>query len=84
MRARTIVCLLGGTLSFGACGHVTAPVPPDDFGIGIRVQAEKKKDEQALKEQKAREAAAQQQAEGGVPAQPDEMTLPEMRPVGGR
>jgi hypothetical protein len=49
------------------------------------MQAERKKEEQARKEQEAREAATtKQKAEDGIVAPPDEITLPEMRPVGGR
>ena len=67
------------------CGRPGFPVPPDSYGIGARMQAERKKDEQARKEQEARDAAgAKQKAEDGIVAPPDELTLPEMRPVGGR
>ena len=49
------------------------------------MQVERQKDEQARKEQQAREATpAKQKAENGIVTQPDEVTLPEMRPVGGR
>lgn len=73
------VALLAG------CGRPGFPVPPDDYGIGLRMQAERKKEEQARKEQEAREAAAaKQKAEDGIVTPPDEITLPEMRPVGGR
>lgn len=67
------------------CGRPGVPVPPDDYGIGLRVQQERKKDEQARKEQETREAAAaKQKTDEGIVTPPDEMTLPDMRPVGGR
>jgi hypothetical protein len=75
--------LLLGLLT--GCGRPGFPVPPDDYGIGMRMQMERKKEEQARKEQQAREAtAAKQKAEDGIVTPPDEITLPEMRPVGGR
>lgn len=75
--------LLLGLLA--GCGRPGFPVPPDDYGIGLRMKAERQKDEQARKEQQAREAtAAKQKAEDGMVAPPDEIMLPEMRPVGGR
>lgn len=75
-----VVC---GTLA--GCGRPGLPVPPDSYGIGARVQAERKKDEQARKEQQAREATGvKQKAEEGIVTPPDEITLPELRPVGGR
>jgi hypothetical protein len=74
--------LLLGLLA--GCGRPGMPVPPDSYGIGARVQMEKKKEERARKEQEARDAAVgKQKAEDGI-APPDEITLPEMRPVGGR
>ncbi|MSR24187.1 MAG: hypothetical protein EXR96_03745 [Nitrospiraceae bacterium] len=74
-----VVALLAG------CGRPSFPVPPDSYGLGARVQMEKKKEEQARKEQKARDAAvAKQKTEDGMVTPPDEITLPEMRPVGGR
>ena len=82
-RVTLVVMVLAGTL-FG-CGRPGAPVPPDSYGIGARVQLERKKEEQARKEQEAREtAAAKQKAEEGIEPPPDEITLPEMRPIGGR
>jgi len=66
------------------CGRVGFPVPPDDYGIGVRIQEERKKEEQARKEQEAREAAARQKAEEEIVTPPDEFILPDMRPVGGR
>lgn len=74
-----VVC---GTLA--GCGRPGFPVPPDDYGIGLRMQQERKKEEQARKEQEARETAAKQKAEEGIVTPPDEVTLPDMRPVGGR
>ncbi len=75
--------LLVGLLA--GCGRPGVPVPPDDYGIGLRVQQERKKDEQARKEQETREAAAaKQNTDEGIVTPPDEMTLPDMRPVGGR
>lgn len=75
--------LLVGLLA--GCGRPGMPVPPDDYGIGVRMQAERKKEEQARKEQEAREAAAaKQKSEEGIVTPPDEITLPDMRPVGGR
>jgi hypothetical protein len=75
--------LLLGLLA--GCGRPSFPVPPDDYGLGARMQVERKKEEQARKEQEAREAAAaKEKTEDGLAAPPDEITLPEMRPVGGR
>jgi hypothetical protein len=71
------VALLAG------CGRVGFPVPPDDYGIGVRLQTERQKEAQARKEQEAREAAARK-AEEGVPVPPEEPILPEMRPLTGR
>lgn len=76
--------LLLGLLT--GCGRPGFPVPPDDYGIGMRMQMERKKeDERARKEQQAREATgSKQKAEDGIVTPTDEITLPEMRPVGGR
>jgi predicted small lipoprotein YifL len=75
--------LLLGLLT--GCGRPGLPVPPDDYGIGMRIQMERKKEEQARKEQQAREATgSKQKAEDGIVTPPDEIMLPEMRPVGGR
>ena len=63
------------------CGRSGLPVPPDDYGIGMRIQQERQKEEQAKKEQ---ETAIQPKAEGEIVTPPDEITLPDMRPVGGR
>lgn len=65
------------------CGRPGFPVPPDDYGIGLRMQQEREKEAQARKEQDAR-AAARQQADGGIVTPPEEVILPDMRPVGGR
>jgi len=48
------------------------------------MQKERKKEERARQEQEAREAAAKQKADDGIVTPPDEITLPEMRPIGGR
>ena len=75
--------LLVGVLA--GCGRPGFPVPPDDYGLGLRMQQERKKEERARKEQEAREAAAAtQKTEEGLVTPPDEITLPDMRPVGGR
>lgn len=75
--------LLLGLLT--GCGHPGLPVPPDDYGIGMRMQKERKKEEQARKEQQAREATgSKQKTEDGMVTPTDEITLPELRPVGGR
>lgn len=75
--------LLLGLLT--GCGRPGLPVPPDDYGIGMRMQMERKKDEQARKEQQAREATgSKQKTEDGIVTPPDEIMLPELRPVGGR
>lgn len=66
------------------CGRPGFPVPPDDYGVGLRMQQERQKEAQAAKEQEAREAAAKQKADEGIVTPPDEVTLPDMRPVGGR
>jgi hypothetical protein len=51
----------------------------------MRMQMERKKEEQARKEQQARETTgAKQKAEDGIVTPADEITLPELRPVGGR
>lgn len=73
--------LLLGLLA--GCGRPGFPVPPDDYGIGLRMQQERQKEEQARKEQEAR-AAAKQRADEGIVTPPDEVILPDMRPVGGR
>jgi hypothetical protein len=75
--------LLVGVLA--GCGRPGFPVPPDDYGIGVRMQQERQKEAQARKEQEAREAAAaHKKAEEEMVTPPDEFTLPDMRPVGGR
>jgi predicted small lipoprotein YifL len=75
--------LLLGLLA--GCGRPGLPVPPDDYGIGMRMQMERKKEEQARKEQQARETTgSKQKAEDGIVTPADEITLPELRPVGGR
>lgn len=75
-----------GLLLLGAlagCGRPGLPVPPDDYGIGLRMQKERQKEAQARKEEDAR-AAAKQKTEEGIAIPTDEVTLPDMRPVGGR
>jgi hypothetical protein len=72
-----VVALLAG------CGRTGFPVPPDDYGIGVRLQAERQKEAQARQEQEAREAASRK-AEEAVPMPPEEPILPEMRPLTGR
>ncbi len=78
---------IGTGLVFAAllagCGRTGFPVPPDDYGIGVRLQAERQKEAQARKEQEAREAAARK-ADEDVPAPAEEPILPEMRPLTGR
>ncbi len=74
--------LLVGLLA--GCGRPGFPVPPDDYGIGARMQLERKKEEQARKDQDAHEAATRQKVEEGIVTPPDEIMLPDMRPVGGR
>ena len=80
-RLAVLAILLAGTLA--GCGRPGFPVPPDDYGIGLRMQQERQKEEQARKEQDAR-ASARQKTEEGIVIPPDEVTLPDMRPVGGR
>ena len=70
------------------CGRTGYPMPPDDYGIGVRLQAERAKEKEAearaRKEQEAREAAARQkEQEEPVPA-PEEPILPDIRPLSGR
>jgi predicted small lipoprotein YifL len=82
-RLAVLAILLAGTLT--GCGRPGFPVPPDDYGIGVRMQKERQKEEQARKDQEAREAAAaKQKADEGIVTPPDEIILPDMRPVGGR
>ncbi len=81
-RVTLVAMVLAGTLV--GCGRVGFPVPPDDYGIGVRLQAERKKEEQARKEQEAREAAAARKAEEDIATPTDEPILPEMRPLSGR
>jgi hypothetical protein len=84
MTHRAWACLLFIGLLAG-CGRPGLPVPPDDYGIGMRMQLERQKEEQARKEQDARATAgAKQKADEGIVTPPDEITMPEMRPVGGR
>jgi len=78
-RLAVLAIVLAGTLA--GCGRPGLPVPPDDYGIGLRMQQERKKEAQARKEQ---EAATRQKADGEIVTPPDEITLPDMRPVGGR
>jgi predicted small lipoprotein YifL len=81
---RPWACLLLIGLLAG-CGRPGLPSPPDDYGIGMRMQQERQKEEQARKEYDTRETAdAKQKTEEGIVAPPDEITLPDMRPVGGR
>lgn len=82
MRYRIGTALVCAVLLAG-CGRTGYPVPPDDYGIGIRIQAERQKEAQARKEQEAREAAARK-AEEDVPVPTDEPILPEIRPLTGR
>ena len=75
--------LLVGLLT--GCGRPGFPVPPDDYGIGARMQRERQKEEQARKDQEARETAGvKQKTDEGLVTPPDEIMLPDMRPVGGR
>ncbi len=80
MRGRAYIGLLLLGLLAG-CGRSGFPVPPDDYGIGLRMQQERQKEEQARKEQ---ETATKQKANEGILTPSDEITLPDMRPVGGR
>ena len=91
MRRAWAGLLLLGVLA--GCGRPGFPSPPHDYGIGLRMQQERQQEEQARKEQEARReastqaretAAAKQKAEEGIVTPPDEVTLPDMRPVGGR
>jgi hypothetical protein len=67
------------------CGRPGFPSAPDDYGIGLRMQQERQKEEQARNTQDERAAAAaRQKADEGIVTPPDEVTLPDMRPVGGR
>lgn len=78
-----LAILLTGMLA--GCGRTGFPVPPDDYGIGMRLQAQKEKDRREKKEREEREAAsAGQKAEEELVTPPDEVILPDMRPVGGR
>ena len=81
-RLAFITVVVCGTLA--GCGRVGFPVPPDDYGVGLRMQQERKKEAEAAKEQEARELAAKQKSDDGIVTPPDEVTLPDMRPVGGR
>jgi predicted small lipoprotein YifL len=90
-RLALVAVVVCGTLA--GCGRPGFPVPPDDYGIGARMQLERKKEEQARRDQEARReaatqareaAAAGQKAEEGIVTPPDEIMLPDMRPVGGR
>lgn len=81
-RLAFITVVVCGTLA--GCGRPGFPVPPDDYGVGLRMQQERKKEAQAAQEQEAREAAAKQKPDDGLVTPPDEVTLPDMRPVGGR
>jgi hypothetical protein len=82
MRRAWAGLLLIGVLA--GCGRPGFPVPPDDYGVGLRMQQERQKEAQAAREQEAREAAKKQKADEGLVTPPDEVTLPDMRPVGGR
>lgn len=82
-RLTVVTIVVCGTLA--SCGRSGFPSAPEDYGIGLRIQQERQKEEQARKEQEAREAAARKQtAEEEPVAPPDELTLPDLRPVGGR
>lgn len=78
-----LAILLTGMLA--GCGRPSLPVTPDDYGIGARLQQERQKDAQAKREQEERDAAAAKQKAGEeIVTPPDEVLLPDMRPVGGR
>ncbi|MBM4120821.1 MAG: hypothetical protein ACKOBZ_08960 [Nitrospira sp.] len=77
------------------CGMPGLPVPPDDYGIGGRLQAERAKEAREKKVREEREpqtsgpaslggAEAEQTTSEGGGLPPDEVILPDMRPVGGR
>ncbi len=84
MRGRAYIGLLLLGLLAG-CGRSGFPVPPDDYGIGLRMQQERQKEEQARKEQETQAKAAPTTKAGEEPVAPaDEIMLPDMRPVGGR
>ncbi|HKO30131.1 MAG TPA: hypothetical protein VJU54_03265, partial [Nitrospiraceae bacterium] len=66
------------------CGTVGAPIPPENVGVNLTIERQKKKE---LLEEKQREAA--EEAETAEP-QPDSMlqgqdvNLPPLQPVGTR
>lgn len=82
--AHVAFAMLSVTLLAG-CGRSGFPVAPDDYGIGLRMQQERQKEEQARKEQEVREAAARkQEAEAGPVTPTEELMLPDLRPLTGR
>lgn len=65
-----------------SCGTVGAPVAPENVGVAITIEQQKKRD---AVEAQQREAAAQTETVEPDPAtQGQDVNLPPLRPVGGR
>jgi hypothetical protein len=81
MRTAQILCAAGLVAS---CGVVGPPVPPENVGVTVTIENQKKQEEAAKKrlEEEARSAAEGQEVHPLLQGQDD--NLPPLRPVGTR
>jgi hypothetical protein len=86
MRMRSVTSIVAG-MTMGVltgCGAVGAPIPPENVGVNLTIERQKKLE---VLEEKQREAAAEVEA---TEPQPDSMlqgqdvNLPPLQPVGTR
>jgi hypothetical protein len=86
MRMLTVTSIVAGMTMGGlvGCGAVGAPIPPENVGVNLTIERQKKLE---LLEEKQREAAAEVES---TEPQPDSMlqgqdvNLPPLQPVGTR
>lgn len=68
--------------ALASCGVVGAPVPPENVGVAVTIEQQKKRD--ALDAQQREAAAAAEAGESDPALQGQDVNLPPLRPVGTR